>query len=44
MSTFQVDALWNTVGAKKKTDDLGNLGCPAHVLCKSETFPRNSRA
>lgn len=35
MSTSQGDALWNIIGAQKRTDNLGNLGCPAHVLCKS---------
>ena len=36
MSTSQGDALcYIFVGAQKRTDNLGNLGCPAHVLCKS---------
>ena len=38
MSTFQGDALWNTVGAQKRTDNLGNLGCPAHVCAKAKLF------
>lgn len=39
MSTSQGDdALWNIIGAQKRTDNLGNLRCPAHVCAKAKLF------